>query len=316
MTQQNEGLMDVTVHSPRTRLRGVRSPSAELRPWIQDFPVCHALSQYQIIHVGIQEATAPTKIVRTKQTTTYFLACFGGKGLVLIDGRQRICRAGFACLLPAHTLNAFEAVPGSTWQFCWVCYQRPNEQRPIADSTSPVMARYDPLPLHSAILGLMYECNGPGQPTLIQEWADLIHAYVLRFAQPKDQPDQLRALWERVAAHLSDSWSLARLAREAGYSNEHLRRLCRKQLGRSPMHQVTYLRMRRAAELLASTELTIEAIAHEIGYQNPFVFSNAFTKWIGWRPSEYRRKKAAGSHNGPVFKTPKKTLDSTRAGSR
>ena len=118
--------------------------------------------------------------------------------------RKRICRAGFACLLPAHTLNAFEAIPGSVWQFCWVCYQRPDEQRPIADSTSPVMARFDPLPLQSAILGLMYECNGPGQPTLMQEWSDLIHAYVLRFAQPKDQPDQLRALWERVAAHLGD----------------------------------------------------------------------------------------------------------------
>jgi AraC-like DNA-binding protein len=23
----------------------------------------------------------------------------------------------------------------------------------------------------------------------------------------------------------------------------------------------------------------------------PFVFANAFTKWIGWRPSEYRKKK-------------------------
>ena len=34
-----------------------------------------------------------------------------------------------------------------------------------------------------------------------------------------------------------------------------------------------------------------EAIAHDVGYQNPFVFSNAFTKWIGWRPSLYRRKK-------------------------
>jgi AraC-like DNA-binding protein len=238
------------------------------------------------------------KIVRTKQTTTYFLACYGGKGQVMIDGRWRVCRAGFACLLPAHTLNAFEAIRGSRWQFCWVCYQRPDEQRPIADSTSPVMARFDPLPLQSAILGLMYECNGPGQPTLMQEWSDLIHAYVRRFAQPSDQPDQLRMLWERVAAHLADAWSLARLAREAGYSNEHLRRLCRRQLGRSPMHQVTYLRMRRATELLASTELTIEAIAHEVGYHNPFVFSNAFTKWIGWRPSEYRRKKwlAAGNH--------------------
>ena len=57
------------------------------------------------------------------------------------------------------------------------------------------------------------------------------------------------------------------------------------------MHQVTYLRMRRAAELLATSEHTIESISHEIGYHNPVVFSNAFTKWIGWRPSEYRRKK-------------------------
>jgi len=291
MSEKPEALVDVTIHSSRTRMRGVRSPSVELRPWIEDFPVCQALCQHQIIHVGIQEAVAPTKIVRTKQTTTYFLACFSGRGRVLIDGRWRICRDGFACLLPAHTLDAFEAIPGVKWEFCWVCYQRPAEQRPVADATSPVMARYEPLPLHSAILGLMYECSGPGQPTLMQEWADLIHAYVLRFARPSDQPDALRLLWERVVGHLGEEWSLSRLAREAGYSNEHLRRLCRRQLGRSPMHQVTYLRMRRASELLASTELTIEAIAHEVGYQNPFVFSNAFTKWIGWRPSVYRQKK-------------------------
>jgi AraC-like DNA-binding protein len=157
---------------------------------------------------------------------------------------------------------------------------------------APVMARFDALPLQSAITGLIYECSGPNQPTLMQEWTDLIHAYVLRFIKPSNQPDQLRLLWERVASQISEQWNLAKLAREAGYSNEHLRRLCRRQLGRSPMHQVTYLRMRRAAELLATTEQTIESISHEIGYQNPFVFSNAFTKWIGWRPSEFRRKKA------------------------
>jgi AraC-like DNA-binding protein len=291
MSGKHEELTDLTVHSLRTRMRGVRAPNAESRPWIEDFPVCQALRQYQMIHIGIEEAVAPMKIVRTRQTTTYFLACIGGRGRVLIDGRWRICRDGFACLLPAHTQNAFEAIPGVRWEFCWVCYQRPSEQRPIADVTTPVMARFEALPLRSAILGLMYECSGPGQPTLIQEWTDLVQAYVLRFAQPTDQPDQLRALWERVARNLADEWTLARLSREAGYSNEHLRRLCRRQLGRSPMHQVTYLRMRRAADLLATTEKTIEAIAFEIGYHNPFVFSNAFTKWIGWRPSDYRRKR-------------------------
>ena len=153
MTETNVELLDVTIHNAHARMRGARAANVELRPWIESFPVCQVLSQYQIIHVGIHETTAPMKIVRTKQTTTYFLACYGGKGSVLIDGRWRVCRAGFACLLPAHTLNAFEAIPGSRWQFCWVCYQRPDEQRPIADSTSPVMARFDPLPLQSAILG-------------------------------------------------------------------------------------------------------------------------------------------------------------------
>jgi AraC-like DNA-binding protein len=291
MAETREELADVTIHSPQTWMEGVKAVNVEPRPWIASFPVCHILSQYQIIHLGFQKTTFPTRIVRTKQTTAYFLACLSGRGKVLVDGRWRICREGYACLLPAHTLNAFEALPGVRWEFCWVCYQRPAEQRPIADATAPVMARFEALPLRSAILGLMYECSGPSQPTLMQEWTDLIHAYVLRFAQPSNQPDQLRLLWERVALHLSDYWTLTKLAREAGYSNEHLRRLCRRQLGRSPMHQVTYLRMRRAAELLATTEQTIEAISHDIGYQNPFVFSNAFTKWIGWRPSEYRRKK-------------------------
>ena len=209
----------------------------------------------------------------------------------MIDGSWRLCREGYACFLPAFTLNAFEALPGHNWEFCWVCYLRPVEQRPIADVIVPVMARFDALPLQSAITGLIYECSGPNQPTLMQEWTDLINAYVLRFIKPSNQSDQLRLLWERVASQLSNPWNLAKLAREAGYSNEHLRRLCRRQLGRSPMHQVTYLRMRQAAELLATTEHTIESISHEIGYQNPFVFSNAFTKWIGWRPSEYRRKR-------------------------
>lgn len=282
---------DVTTIGPSTRMRGVRAANIEPRPWLEGFPICKALAQYQILHIGIEETQAPMRIMRTRQTTAYFLACIGGRGRVLIDGRWRVCREGFACLLPAHTLNAFEAMPGQSWEFCWVCYQQPPRQRPIANLTSPVLAEYHPLPLRSAILGLMYECNGPAQASLIQEWTDLVHAYVLRFAQPTDQTDQLRLLWERVAVALGDEWSLTRLAREAGYSNEHLRRLCQRQMGRSPMHQVTYLRMRRAAELLTTTEQTIEVISQTVGYQNPFVFSNAFTKWIGWRPSEYRRKK-------------------------
>ena len=291
MSESAPQLKDVSVHATGSRMRGVKAAHVEARPWIENFPVSPALNQYQLVHVGIMETTAPTRIVRTRQTTTYFLACFGGKGKILIDGRWRICKEGFASLLPAHTLNAFEALPDIEWKFCWACYQQPPEQRPIANIASPVMARFDPVPFHSAIEGLTGECSTFAEPTMIQHWVDLIHGYVLRFAKPMQNDDRLHLLWQRVVARLDDHWTLPRLAKEAGYSNEHLRRLCRQELGRSPMHQVTYLRMRRAAELLANSALTMEAIGERVGYQSPFVFSNAFTKWIGWRPSEYRRKK-------------------------
>lgn len=286
MTQQPR--KDISVHGSGTRLRGVKAAGADCRPWISSFPVCPLLDQYHIAHVGLMEAVHPYEIVRGRQTSTYFLACHGGRGRVLIDGRWRDCRAGMACLLPPHILNSFRAVPGVKWEFCWVCYLQPPGQRPVYDTASPVLARYDHVPLQSAILGLIHECRNPAAPATIQRWVELINEYVLRFAKPATRDRRLLDLWERVTAHLSDNWTLGRLAREAGYSGEHLRRLCHLEVGRSPVHQVIYLRMRRAAELLDSTSNKIEAIAQAVGYENPFAFSKAFHKWVGWPPSEYR----------------------------
>lgn len=260
-------------------------------PWTKNFPVCHTLRQHNIVQIGIQDSAVSIKVPQSMQADSLFLACFGGKGRVLINGQWQLCKSGYGCLLPSRAIHAFESLPRVGWHFCWVSYGEAASQA-IASSGSPVMARFETLPLRSAIVGLLHEYNGDCQPALIQTWTDLIHAYVLRFAQRKEQTDSLCLLWERVSSQLSDRWTLERLTREAGYSGEHIRRLCRIQWGRSPMHQIAYLRMRRAAELLVTTDHTIESIAREVGYQSPFVFSNAFTKCMGWRPSEYRRKVA------------------------
>jgi AraC-like DNA-binding protein len=269
--------------------RGLQATQLESLRWGKDFPVCQTLKQHHIVHVGIQDDAISIRVPQSKQTDTCFLACYGGKGKVLINGQWQICKSGFGCLLPSGADYAFESIPGVRWQFCWVSYGQTVSQ-PIASMALPVMARFETLPLRSAINGLLHEFNGAGQPALIQTWTSLVHTYVSRFAESRQTPDSLGLLWERLVNHLSDHWTLSRLAREAGYSSEHLRRLCRAKLGRSPMQQVSHLRMRRAAELLTATDHTIEVVAHEVGYQNAFVFSNAFTKRIGWRPSEYRRK--------------------------
>ena len=134
----------------------------------------------------------------------------------------------------------------------------------------------------------MAEQAGDGRLAALHHWVELVQGYISRFAQPWHIDDRLSQLWEAVAAKPAYAWTLTELARRAHCSGEHLRRLCRRQLGRSPMQQVTYLRIRHGAGLLAETDLKLEVIAERVGYANPFVFSNTFKRWTGWRPSLYR----------------------------
>lgn len=250
---------------------------------------CPALAMYHIAHVGVADAAAPYEMVRMDLSGTYFLSCSGGRGRILLDGRWQLCREGWACLAPPHAMLAFEALPdGTRWEFAWVRYQQPTGQMPIISSSSPALAKFDPQPLRAAVRGLYFEMQSQTAPVAVRHWVELIHTYVLRFAQPWQTDDRLGHLWEYVAVRLDEPWSLDRLARQVHLSAEHLRRLCRRELGRSPMHQVIYLRMQHAAKLLATTGDKIETIATAVGYENPFVFSTTFKKWVGWRPSDYR----------------------------
>ena len=115
MTNTGDELMETHVLGTRTQQTAVRASAADPRAWLRELPVCPALGQHQIAHVGVCRAANPYCIVRTKQSGTYFLACFGGEGRILVDGRWQRCRAGTACLLPPHILNAFHAVPSKVW---------------------------------------------------------------------------------------------------------------------------------------------------------------------------------------------------------
>ncbi len=285
-----EQIQDITQYDGATSHEGVRFTQAVARPWLEGFPECAALGQSRIEHVGIARVNPPYRVARSHSDYTYFLTSLKGQGRILIDGRWKLCRPGNACLIPPHFPYSLEGDDSGRWEFCWVCYHHGGRQSPLVHHGSPVLAPFQAQPLFAAITGFRHECESSADEHLVRQWIDLIHGYVVRFARPWAKDDRIMELWGRVAADLKSDWTLERLARQVGYSHEHLRRLCHRQLGRSPMHQVIYLRMKRAAELLISTRDKIETIALEVGYQNPFVFSNTFTKWIGCRPSDYRTR--------------------------
>jgi len=276
---------------PISTLEETHIAGPDTRFWKVTASECPALASHHIAHVAVADTAPPHAIVRKDLSGTFIFSCHSGRGRILLDGRWQLMSEGYACIAPPHVLLAFHCEPKHRWGIAWVRYQQPAGHKPIIQSSSPAMAKFPPEPIRNAVFGLYREQQSRHAPTTVRDWVEIIHTYVVRFASPWQTDDRLVALWDYVEKRLHDPWTVDSLGARCGIGGEQLRRICRRELGRSPLQHVIYLRMQHAAMLLATTNDKIESIAHDCGYENPFVFSTTFKKWVGWRPSEYRLQK-------------------------
>ncbi len=250
---------------------------------------CDALAARHIAHVAVVDAAAPYTVVRTHLSGAFMQVCLSGEGQTLLDGRWYTHKPGSVSFAPAHVLHAFHAVPGQRWRLAWVRFM-PRSVRSVDGAMAPTLSAFDGAVLEHAILGLAGEMQGAADPGTCVVWVDVIERYVARILEPLEREPRLVAVWNAVKADLARDWTLTDLAALANTSEEHLRRLCQKSLGRSPGKQLAALRMAHAAHLLATSTAKVEAIAAGVGYANPFAFSNTFKRITGFRPSDYRAK--------------------------
>ena len=263
---------------------------ARTKRWWLDAAQCPELGVHHIAWLGIDEARSPYARVRLAPSGSFFLATLAGQGRAWLEGRWQSVRKGSLCLAPPRVLNAFHAPAGGSWVVAWVRYEEARWIKPLVGADSPLRLVKGAEELGRVIEGLRTEWEGERDADLVRHWISLIHGCTRRFTRPWRSGSRAAALWETVARELSADWKLATLAKHCSLSAEHLRRLCRSELGRTPMEHVTYMRIQRAQELLASTDHKLEMIAPEVGYQNAEVFSRAFTRCVGMTPTQYRQR--------------------------
>ncbi len=86
----------------------------------------------------------------------------------------------------------------------------------------------------------------------------------------------------------SPDLSLAFLSEKFGVSNKYITMLCKNQLGKTYLQYVQEKRILYAAELLQTTEKSIEEIAAECGYSNVLTFRRNFKSIMNMNPGDYR----------------------------
>ena len=83
-------------------------------------------------------------------------------------------------------------------------------------------------------------------------------------------------------------WTVADLAAAANVSRSVLDERFRTVLGRSPIRYLTDWRLHIAKELLATTDLSVFAVARRVGYDAEEAFSRAFKRAYGQAPTHWR----------------------------
>jgi AraC-like DNA-binding protein len=276
MPKVSAPLCETTIDGPKTRR------------WVLECQECAEFNSHRIARLGLEEAVAPYRRIRTQPAGSFLLATTSGEGQILLDGKWQRVRPGSLFMAPPRVLNAFYALPGKPWCFAWLRYTEPHFVRSLVGVASPVRASAGGEELARSIAGLRAEWAGSQDPKILHHWVSLIQAFAQRAAQPIAKDDRLASLWDQVARNLAEPWTLPRLAKCVHASGEYLRRRCQLEMGRSPMHQVTYMRMQRAQTLLETTNDKLNVIAECVGFSDGLVFSRAFKRWVGMNPTEYR----------------------------
>lgn len=276
---------------PRLSAReDVTEDGPDTRHWVLEAAHWPAMSSQRLAKIGLTWGTPGYRRIRVRPSGSFVMAVCQGSGRVMLDGAWKTLSKGTACMAPPRVLNAFEALPGQPWILAWLRYDEPLPGQPMVGATSPQQVEFPSENLLRLVEGIRAEWEGAHDRHCLALWLELIQAMARRLAQPAPVDAEVWSRWEQVGKNLAVRWDLDRLAAFFSSSKERLRQVCLKQLGRSPMEHLTYMRMQHAQQLLISTNDKLDSIARDVGYDSGLVFARAFRRWIGCTPTEFRRK--------------------------
>ncbi|MER5490731.1 cupin domain-containing protein [Streptomyces sp. NPDC002454] len=173
----------------------------------------------------------------------------------------------------------------------------------LADAL-PRIARVSLPPGGAAVLETLAEeihRSAPGRQAVLDRLLDLLLVSGLRawFERPEaSAPDRYRAHGDPVVGRAlrllhedpARPWTVASLAAEVGASRAGFARRFTQRMGGPPMGYLTQWRIGLAADLLARTDETVEAVSRRVGYANAYALSVAFKRVRGVRPTEHRAR--------------------------
>ncbi|MDE7311594.1 MAG: AraC family transcriptional regulator [Eubacterium sp.] len=247
---------------------------------------------------------------------------FKGTGTLWTGNQEYQLHAGQAFYIPAGSRGKYQASPENPWKYGWIGFYADSRspfleqvfrRQPVIDLSMPIQEMEQLILAIVAVSDRRFhsytdayeESDYPGEQ----------FTALTKFSQSMEANSRLLHLFSRLletqaadAAFASHRWNPAADAKayiDACYCEplkirdvaaslhvhpNYLSTVFKKAYGQSPSEYLRMIRMEHSAMLLGLTDDPVSAIAHAVGYQNPFQFSSAFKQHFCISPSAYRKQ--------------------------
>ncbi|WP_367135970.1 MULTISPECIES: helix-turn-helix domain-containing protein [Streptomyces] len=272
--------------------------------WMRYFspgPVHHRLGLV-CLGVGLQHGALPAVGPRTLDHHVAVVIHAGSGWLRTPDGHHRTVTAPALLWLAPGVPHHYGAADGTGWDESFVDFTGPavaaytelgciEPHRPLVPLTDTTAAR--------TAVHRIARAARRGNPLLEIETSAAVHELLvaLRHARADTTPGGEPVL-QALARDAFLPLTVAQHAARHGMTPAELRAAVRRGAGCSPKDYLLNIRLGRAKELLAATELPVAAVARRVGYADPAYFSRLFTRRVGTAPVRFRARQGRAVPGG------------------
>ncbi|QBQ55505.1 GlxA family transcriptional regulator [Nitrosococcus wardiae] len=123
------------------------------------------------------------------------------------------------------------------------------------------------------------------------DWHNIGQQPFARLARTRQVEDAVIAhcqIW--IAEHYQEHNPVNAMVRLSGLAERTFKRRFQQATGMSPLEYVHALRLEEAKQMLEASDLPIENIANEVGYEDAAFFSRLFRRKVNLTPAQYRKR--------------------------
>ncbi len=249
----------------------------------------------------------------------HFLLHFvrAGKGVFSAENRAYTLAAGEGFLISPERVTAYRADKTDPWKYFWIGFSGGGAAALLAEIGLDAEKAIFTLSSVDECEKIFDRISAPAADGITGqlELLSALYALLARIRPYSDvQSDSAYRLFNTGSDYAESAERYIRqcyasritvggVAEHLGLSRTYFSTIFKKYTGRSPQEYLIYVRIGKAKELLAESDLAVADVARTVGYDDPLLFSRIFHKVCGMSPRAYRMQNGGYAVEEHVFST-------------